>query len=158
MHILLHDDTEHTINLSDVANISYEDSATVLRINLSNGTNQNYALIEIRKLTFSDLVGITERELELVKAFSLLRNYPNPFNSNTTIEYELTKPSNVLINIYDAMGRLVKNIENSKKIAGYHSIIWNGKNEKGTLVSSGVYFYRLKTDSYEETKQMILLK
>ncbi len=61
MHILMHDDTTPTINLSDIVNISFEDSATVLRINMSSGTSQNYTLSEIRKLTFGDLVGSFER-------------------------------------------------------------------------------------------------
>ncbi len=158
MYIILYDDTMHTVNLDDIQSVCYEDSATLLRINMSNGTNQNYILSEIRKLTFGELVNITKKEIEIVKAFSLLRNYPNPFNPNTTIEYVLAKRTTVSINIYDIQGRFVKNIENGEKVAGSHSIIWNGNDENGNLVSSGVYFYHLKTDFYEETKQMLLLK
>jgi flagellar hook assembly protein FlgD len=154
----MNDDTQHTISLSDIVNISYLESGTLLLVNMSNGTTQNYVISEIRKLTFGNTVGITEREIEMVKAFSILNNYPNPFNPSTTIAYELAEPTAVSINIYDAVGKFVKNIENSEKGAGYHSTIWNGKDEKGSPVSSGVYFYRLQTDMYVETRQMLLLK
>lgn len=96
--------------------------------------------------------------------YYLHQNYPNPFNPITKIRYELPEVSQVQISIYDVSGRLIKQVFNGQKEAGYHSIEWNGTDLNGKKVSSGVYLYRiaaknLKTGSeFIQTKKMILLK
>jgi len=158
LHIVLHDSTEYTVSLSNIENIAYKNSETIFNIEMLNGTNQEYAVSEIKKITFGNITQITEKEIKILKELSLFQNYPNPFNPNTTIAYKLEKAGTVSIKIYDIMGRLVKNIEDIKNLAGHYSVNWNGKDEKGNLVSSGAYFYRLITDSNAETKRMILLR
>ncbi len=90
-----------------------------------------------------------------------LSNYPNPFNPTTTINYSLKENSKVSLNIYNIKGQKVKQlISNSagQFSAGQHSVVWNGKDDNGKTVSSGIYFYKLKTGDYEKTKKMILIK
>ncbi len=85
-------------------------------------------------------------------------NYPNPFNPETTISYSVEKAGNVSIEIYNILGQKVKTLVNDKKEAGSHNVVWNGKDQAGNNVSSGVYFYRMKNGSYSKTNKMILMK
>lgn len=86
-------------------------------------------------------------------------NYPNPFNPITTIEFttENTKTHTELI-IHNIRGQKVKTLINEKLDAGNHSIIWNGTDDNGQVVSSGVYFYEMNTGDYTSVKKMILMK
>ncbi|MCD4650296.1 MAG: T9SS type A sorting domain-containing protein [Candidatus Cloacimonetes bacterium] len=87
-----------------------------------------------------------------------LWNYPNPFNPETYINFALKKAGHVLIDIYNAKGQHVSTLINADMEAGSHSVVWDGKNESGRSVKSGVYFYRMKSGRYTSTKKMILLK
>jgi hypothetical protein len=105
---------------------------------------------------------------EVPGKFKLAQNYPNPFNPETTISFQL--PTNggntrgVNLAIYDISGKLVKTLINGEKEPGYHSVVWDGKNETGNEVSSGVYFYKIDVAAkghaplFTETKKMLLLK
>jgi hypothetical protein len=90
--------------------------------------------------------------------YKLSQNYPNPFNPSTTIEYEISKPENVKINIYDVTGRLLKEIVNEQRNTGKYSIVWNGKDSSGNTVASGNYFYQIISGDFVQAKKMILLK
>ena len=94
----------------------------------------------------------------LTNQFLLYQNYPNPFNPITRISYDLPEASDVTISIYNMMGRKIKNLINTNQSTGYKSVIWNGTNDNGEMVSGGMYLYRLKTNTFRETKKMILLK
>jgi len=85
LHIVLHDSTEYTVSLSNIENIAYKNSETIFNIEMLNGTNQEYAVSEIKKITFGNITQITEKEIKILKELSLFQNYPNPFNPNTTI-------------------------------------------------------------------------
>lgn len=97
---------------------------------------------------------------ELIKPdfYNLAQNYPNPFNPTTRINYALSKPGYVTLKIYRIDGQLVRTLQDAYQNAGNYTKIWDGKNESGSFVSSGIYFYRLKADEFSETKKMILLK
>jgi len=99
-----------------------------------------------------------ENETVLPKKFILYQNYPNPFNPNTIIKFGLPVQSDVRLEIYDILGRSVKVLTDGELEAGYHEIIWDGKNRQGNDIASGVYFYRLKTESFSDIKKMLLLK
>ncbi len=88
----------------------------------------------------------------------LAANYPNPFNPTTTIKYGLKSDSNVNLAIYNLKGQLVKTLVNKHQKAGYHKIVWNGKDNSGKTASSGVYFFRIKAGKFTSTKKMIMLK
>jgi photosystem II stability/assembly factor-like uncharacterized protein len=90
--------------------------------------------------------------------FYLKQNYPNPFNPVTFIEYELPKNSSVQLRIFNVTGRLIRTLCNTDQLAGRHIIRWNGKNEQGISVSSGLYFYKLETEGNSEIRKMIFMK
>jgi len=90
--------------------------------------------------------------------FELEQNYPNPFNPATTIEYNLNSSENVQLNIYDIKGERIKTLVNDFQPAGNYKVQWDGTNSQGSKLSSGVYFYSIKTGSNVSTKKMILLK
>jgi len=90
--------------------------------------------------------------------FSLAQNYPNPFNPTTTIEYYLPAASNVRLTIYNIRGQVVAKLIEGPRSSGRHSYDWDGYGSGGSRVASGVYFYRLQTDHYIETRKMVLMK
>jgi hypothetical protein len=93
----------------------------------------------------------------------LLRNYPNPFNPETWIPYHLSKTADVDIEIYDASGRLIRSLNLGIQPAGRYdergrAAYWDGRNDAGELVSSGIYFYSLHAENFHATQKMILAK
>ncbi len=92
------------------------------------------------------------------KEFALLQNYPNPFNPTTTIRYYLPEASPVEITIYDLAGRTIINLVNSPKSPGFHSVTWNGYTSTGQMAPAGLYFYSIRTNRYQETHKMVLVK
>lgn len=104
------------------------------------------------------MTGIEDLQNNLLTSFLLHQNYPNPFNPTTTIEYQISKPSNVKINIYDITGRLIKELINDQKSIGKYSVVWNGKDNSGSTVASGNYFYQIISGDFAQVKKMILLK
>lgn len=92
------------------------------------------------------------------QTFSLAQNYPNPFNARTVIMYSLPRDSKVEITIYNILGQRVKTLLNEHQQAGYKSIVWDGTNQKGKEVASGIYFYRIQAGDFVQAKKMLLLK
>jgi hypothetical protein len=88
----------------------------------------------------------------------LTGNYPNPFNPTTKISFSLKEAGHVSINIYNMRGQLVKTLVNTELDRNFHNIVWDGKDNSGKNTSSGVYFYKMKTQNYNSTKKMILMK
>jgi FlgD Ig-like domain len=91
-------------------------------------------------------------------SFSLEQNYPNPFNPTTNIHYQLQRPAQVSLRIYDVMGREVRTLLDRRVVAGVHQATWDGKDNSSRPVSSGVYYYRLRADQTERAKRMLLVK
>ncbi|MFC2076197.1 FlgD immunoglobulin-like domain containing protein [candidate division KSB1 bacterium] len=94
----------------------------------------------------------------LPKSFSLSQNFPNPFNPETSIQIGLPKDSMVRMNIYNITGQMVRSLLDQRMPAGYHKIKWDGRDNNGRTVNSGVYFYRISTDEFSQTRKMVLLK
>ncbi len=92
------------------------------------------------------------------KEYSLSQNYPNPFNPETVIEFGLPKAGPTRLEIYDVQGHLVRRLVDGSMPAGLHAVRWDGRDESGRRVSSGIYLYRLKSGSFVERKQMTLVK
>ena len=91
--------------------------------------------------------------------FALGQNFPNPFNPSTLIRYQLPQEAKVTINIYDMMGRTVRNLVRSEtQIAGYRQVMWNATNDLGQPVSAGVYLYVIQAGEFKDTKKMVLMK
>ena len=92
------------------------------------------------------------------KAKIKARNYPNPFNPETTISYTLESPELVKISIYNTQGQLIRTLVNEQQQAGAYTLHWEGRNENGQQAVSGVYFYRIDAGEQSLTQRMILIK
>jgi hypothetical protein len=88
----------------------------------------------------------------------LSQNYPNPFNPQTTIAFSIKDRGNVSLKVYNVAGQLVRTLANENRAAGPYTVVWDGRNDSGQPVSSGVYFYKLVANSFSQTKKMVLLK
>lgn len=121
----------------------------------------------IRKLDITELKlndGLLNTYIEnLPKVFAGLQNYPNPFNPDTWIPYELSEVADVAISIYNVNGQVVRLLELGSKMPGYYidksrAAYWDGRNETGEQVASGVYFFTIQAGDSVVTKKMILKK
>ncbi len=99
------------------------------------------------------MTDIDDPPLSTPNRFALDQNYPNPFNAITVISYNLPGPSDVVIEIYDILGRRVETLAHGEQQAGYHQVVWNAED-----IPSGIYFYRIQAGEYAETRKMVLLK
>lgn len=147
--------------LTDVASnvISYTDATVVpgqqyfYRV---KGFNVNIASAYSNEVNVT-LTNIAEEGI-IPKNFVLYQNYPNPFNPTTTIKFAVPTESLVNISIYDINGTNIATVVNEIKSAGYFTTSWDGKNNNGTNVSSGIYFYTIRTKNFTHTKKMLLIK
>lgn len=112
----------------------------------------NYGDGQVERLTSIRNEGIVPT------SFGLEQNYPNPFNASTRISFSLLESCHVNLDVFDMTGRKVATLENGHFEAGNYSVVWNGKTDSGALLSSGIYFYKLRTDSFVDTKRMLMLK
>lgn len=99
-----------------------------------------------------------KKESKIPKEFKLCQNFPNPFNPTTTIQFQLPKSARVTIIIYDILGRQVRELVNKDFEPGYHSVIFDSKDNFGQLIASGVYFYRMHAENYVASKKLLQLK
>lgn len=98
---------------------------------------------------------------EAVRRYALHANYPNPFNQGTVITFEVPDGSEaapVHLTIYNSLGKTVRTLINGPVASGEHRIAWQGDNDQGQLVSSGVYFFRLESGSFVQTRKMIMMR
>jgi hypothetical protein len=112
--------------------------------------------IMIRAIVDSNPTG---SELELIPNNKpVILNYPNPFNPETTIKLDLPESGKITLKVFNTKGQLVKTLIDNFKTAGISTVIWNGTDNAGIQVSSGIYFYKLEALGYTEVKKMILMK
>jgi len=105
-----------------------------------------------------DVSNVTGEDV-LPQKYSLMCNYPNPFNPRTTIIYDLPEQTRVDLVIYDIAGRLVSSpVRGEMRNVGRHRIVWDGRDLNGRVVAAGVYFYRLETPTFVDTRRMTLIK
>ncbi len=95
---------------------------------------------------------------ETPRTYRLSQNYPNPFNPTTTIRFDMKERGLVTVKIYDVAGRLVRTLANEVRDAGAYSAVWDGRNERGAAVASGIYFYRMETEGFSATKKLVMLR
>lgn len=129
----------------------YRDTLNIL-------TNIGNFQIEIMGICVDTVTAIENRSNTLPRKFSLKQNYPNPFNPATTIEYSIPLKGIVKIVVYDIVGAKVRTLVNKEQIAGDYKTVWDGKNDLGKHVSSGVYLYKIQTQRFSSTKRMVLLR
>jgi hypothetical protein len=131
--------------------VGWSDGGDTTHVVTLPDTNVTYMAI------FSD--EITGDEVEpLPLADMLHQNHPNPFNPSTTISFSLRERGHASLAVYDVAGRLVRILAEGVMEAGPREVTWDGRDRNGRAVASGVYFYRLETGVYRETKKMVLLR
>ena len=120
----------------------------------------NYALSYSSIQSLYDYVTDIEddQEIEIPKNFGLEQNYPNPFNSQTNIRFQLSIQSRVQLEIFNILGQKIKTLIDEEKSPGYYTIDWDGRNDCGYSVNSGIYFIKFSSDKFSDTKKMTLLK
>jgi hypothetical protein len=104
------------------------------------------------------VTGIEEKVLNLPITCKLEQNHPNPFNPATSIEYDLPKPVQVRIVIYDILGRQVKMLENGRRSAGHYRITWDGTDDRNLPVAAGLYFCRMEAGDFVKTIKLALMR
>jgi hypothetical protein len=95
---------------------------------------------------------------ETPDAFELFQNHPNPFNPETEISYDLPNDAHVTLTVFNIVGQKVKTLVDASQTAGHKSLRWDGKDDSGNRVSSGVYFYRIQAGECSQTRRMVLVK
>lgn len=103
---------------------------------------------------------ITGDDPAIANEYRLSQNYPNPFNPSTTINYQIanSKPQNTTLQIYNSLGQLVRTLVNTEQSQGEYSVVWNGFDNNGAAVSSGVYYYKLTHGDFVSSRKLIKLK
>ncbi len=125
------------------------------------GPNGNWSFRPVVKkgyLRYGGATGIGDTPTALPTEIALMQNYPNPFNPETNIEFRLPSATNVTLEVYNLLGQKVKTLVSDYREAGYHTVRWNGTNDSGDLVPSGVYFYRMTAGDFVKTNKMIMLR
>lgn len=102
--------------------------------------------------------GIGDNGLTAPLDFALHQNYPNPFNPTTTIRYDLKERSKVALTIYNALGQEVRTLVSDTQNAGRYQVQWDGRDNAGGKVASGIYFYRMRAGEFTQFHKMVLLK
>ncbi len=111
------------------------------------------------KMTINTITAVREYTgTSLPTEFALSQNYPNPFNPTTTIDFKVASAANVNISVFNVLGQRVRNLVDQDLAAGSYSATWDGRDDSSQPLASGVYFYRLQSGSYVESRKMTLLK
>jgi hypothetical protein len=143
-------------------NLGTEDANLVyftFPLELISDLNTRRILMERVFQLFGVSTNIISRESDgSVKSFTLSDNYPNPFNPETIIRFQLPASDRVILDIFSIHGQHIKTIYNQDLDAGTYIVSWNGTDDTGRNVSSGVYIYRLQTSKYQQAKKMMLIR
>jgi hypothetical protein len=150
----------HTLYINDQGNLKiwkWDITTAYNNTNFTQDGSINTTYPGFGGLSFNDvyfnLIGITTLGKNIPESYSLMQNYPNPFNPTTNIRYDLPKNGFVKLVVFDALGREVETLVNENQPAGTYEATFNA-----SVYSSGVYFYRLTTDYFCNTKKMLLIK
>lgn len=145
-----YDSTIDTLYIDDNISMDSSYAYAVTAVDYS-GNESNYSNVVNLTITSTGGPGIPSK-------YCLFQNYPNPFNPQTTIRYGLKDRCHVRITIYDILGQKIVEVINTKQNAGYHQVLWDGKNFMNKRVGSGIYIYKLETENYTDIKKMLLIK
>ncbi len=135
-------------------------SGEIIKVTTSEPIDLSGLVVEARDLDNKNLTFQLAAEpiLVLPKVYRLASNYPNPFNPQTTIAFDLPEAQDVRLMVYDIKGRLIKELVSKQMEAGSHTVLWNGTDRSGHRMASGVYFYQINAGPLHETKRMMLVK
>ncbi|HSD63519.1 MAG TPA: LamG-like jellyroll fold domain-containing protein [Ignavibacteriaceae bacterium] len=156
------DETENDSTIAD-----YPPVPATAPLRIGNGGNLSGArgfsgkidqVLVYNNFEAENTTGVKDDNTLIPGRYELSQNYPNPFNPTTTIKFGIPKAGQVVLVVYDILGRKIKTLLNENTHVGYHSVVWDGTNDYGNRVSTGIYFYQLNAGSTQLTQKMILLK
>lgn len=101
---------------------------------------------------------VAEQDSKIPQEFSLNANFPNPFNPTTTISYSLHKAAPTRLMIYNAMGQVIRIMNDIPAEPGTHAVQWDGLTDRGSAAPTGIYFYKLESGEQQDMKKMILMQ
>jgi hypothetical protein len=155
----------YTISNVDLSGLSGQSAVLLGSGFIDPAANQNGASIVLmaaladgKVRVFDQVTGIDDNQNAIPTEFALDQNYPNPFNPTTSIKYALKENTKVILKIYNLLGQEVRTLVNGNQEAGYKKVAWDGMNNKGTRVASGIYIYRIKAGDFVKARKMILMK
>ncbi|MCJ7801889.1 MAG: T9SS type A sorting domain-containing protein [Candidatus Marinimicrobia bacterium] len=140
----------NSVNHNGPADIFYDQVNNILAV-------PNFTANTVDFIPFSQL-STNYDETSIPSKFQLHQNFPNPFNPNTTIFYDVSRESNVKVTIFDLLGREIIKLVDQIEPIGNRSINWDGRDYTGNLVNAGVYIYQIEAEGFLQTKKMVLLK
>ncbi|MBN1543114.1 T9SS type A sorting domain-containing protein, partial [candidate division KSB1 bacterium] len=170
------DDQEHCIDDLEVWNAGHPDTLRIkvpetavsgytfarFRISVDSGIGYTgvaaFGNVEDYRISIGTSVSVPPGEPDRPNTFALEQNYPNPFNPDTRIIYHLPQPSRVYLAVYNLQGQRIRVLVDGEQSAGIRQVVWDGCEESGQNVGSGVYFYRLQAGEYTAMKKMVLLQ
>jgi len=120
--------------------------------------NQALSDTEIRELYQQETPIQNYLETVNPESYALFQNYPNPFNQQTRIRYQLPRAGRVELRIYDILGQEICRLWQAEQPAGTYSLNWNGRNAQGETVASGLYFYEIRVNEFQQKRKLLLLK
>jgi hypothetical protein len=144
--------------LSDVVSLTYGTSD--LNVTTSGGTD-SYLLSSIDRVEFAidgTVTSIGNPGVRPISPTHLFQNFPNPFNPQTQIAFDLPSTGRAEIRIYDVRGRLVRTLVDEQRPAGHQILRWDGRDDDGREVASGTYFYRLSAPGVNESRKMVVVR
>ncbi|MCA9734497.1 MAG: choice-of-anchor D domain-containing protein [Deferribacteres bacterium] len=157
---------DRTGNFDNSKNLYLVDEDAGLKLNL--GEYQQYTLpaqnartpklLKIISGTMEFVAENTANVADVPNEFHLAQNYPNPFNPETHIRFSMPQNEHVHIVVFDQLGRLVRTLVQGEMAAGYHDLTWDGMNEAGQRMASGLYFLQMRSGSFLQTRKMVILK
>lgn len=121
-----------------------------------NDYSTGQALVKAVRPEFGSLSAGTAEALPT--AYALSQNSPNPFNPTTTIGFAAPQAGHVKVSVFNILGQNIKDLVDGYMDAGYHEVVWDGKDRSGDAVASGIYFYKINANDFSDTKKMVLLK
>jgi hypothetical protein len=163
--VLENTDQENQYYEFEFGNLSSNDNQLIITVEgaaIKNDIEFSYQLFSKDGLAGNGMIQLSNPD-----EFKLYQNYPNPFNNQTTIKYDIptmmVNMVDVEIHIYNTLGKLVKIIDEGDKSVGQYTTVWDGKNDDGDNVSSGVYFYQLRAkvdgqSDFNKTMKMVIVR
>lgn len=145
-------------SLPDIAFLHLAENSNLVDAGMDVGVSYKGDAPDLGAFEYDPATDIASEEHIRPEQFKLTQNYPNPFNPGTTIRYQLPVDSQVRISVYDLGGNQIVTLIRARQTAGEHSVSWNGYAANGRQVSAGIYFYRISTPGYSQTRKMTLLR
>lgn len=145
--------------ISSAAPLGSRISLTLPKVTAIDANGASIALTPLASFIQVDTTtAVVEREMTVPVKFSLDQNYPNPFNPETEIQFALPKPTHVTLKVFDVLGHEIVTLAEQRYEAGFHRTRWDGRDQSGQPVPSGVYFYRIEVGNFGQTKKMLLVR